>query len=66
MDKQHPHFGATYKISRQRDGSFAVEVVFSAGPRVNVKGFASEALAETIESLCASHGAAFGQSQNNP
>jgi hydrogenase maturation factor HypF (carbamoyltransferase family) len=45
MDRQHPHFGATYKIARQIDASFVVEVTFPTAPLVNVKGFATEALA---------------------
>lgn len=45
MDKQHPHFGATYKVSRQADDSFGVEVTFPVAPRVNVTGFASEEMA---------------------
>ena len=47
MDKQHPHFGATYKVTRQIDASFAVEVTFPTAPLVSVKGFATEALAAT-------------------
>jgi hypothetical protein len=42
MDRQHPHFGASYKIVRQTDNSFAVEVTFPIAPPVNMTGFASE------------------------
>jgi hypothetical protein len=45
MDRQHPHFGATYKIARQIDGSFGVEVTFPSAPFVTVAGFATEGLA---------------------
>jgi hypothetical protein len=45
MDKRHPHFGATYKIARQIDDSFGVEVKIPGVPSVNVKGFATEILA---------------------
>jgi hypothetical protein len=45
MDKQHPHFGATYNIARQIDGSFGVEVTIPGAPLVNVTGFGTEGLA---------------------
>ena len=45
MEKQHPHFGATYKVTKQVDASFAVEVTFPTAPFVNVTGFGTEALA---------------------
>ncbi len=45
MDKQHPHFGATYKIARQIDGSFAVEVTIPGANLVNVTGFGTEGVA---------------------
>ena len=45
MDKQHPHFGSTYKIVRQIDGSFGVEVTIPTAPLVNVTGFGTEGLA---------------------
>ena len=45
MDKQHPHFGATYKIARQIDNSFGVEVAIPGIDLVNVTGFATEELA---------------------
>ena len=45
MDKQHPHFGATYKIARQVDGNFGVEVTIPSAPLVNVTGFDTEGLA---------------------
>jgi hypothetical protein len=45
VDKQHPHFGATYKIARQTDHSFGVEVTIPGARLVNVMGFATEELA---------------------
>ena len=42
MDKQHPHFGATYKIARQFDNTFGVEVTIPGTRLVNVTGFATE------------------------
>ncbi|MGH7969364.1 MAG: hypothetical protein ACREIC_11620 [Limisphaerales bacterium] len=45
MDKEHPHLGATYKIAREINDTFAVEVTFPRAPLVNVKGFATEKLA---------------------
>ncbi len=45
MEKQHPHFGATYRIARQFDGSFGVEVTVPGAPLVNVTGFGTEVLA---------------------
>jgi hypothetical protein len=45
VDKQHLHFGATYKIMRQLDGSFGVEVMLPSAPFVTVTGFGTEGLA---------------------
>ena len=45
MEKQHPHFGAAYKVTREIDSTFSVEVTFPTAPLVNVTGFATEALA---------------------
>ena len=45
MEKRHPHFGATYKIVRRPDASFAVEVAIPGSAMVNMTGFATEALA---------------------
>lgn len=42
MEKQHPHFGATYKIAEQIDGSFGVEVTIPGAPLVNVTGFGTK------------------------
>jgi hypothetical protein len=39
MDKQHPHFGASYKIAQQPDGGFGVEVTIPDTQPVNVTGF---------------------------
>ena len=47
MDKQHPHFGATYKIAQQTDNTFGVEVTIPGAPLVNVTGFATHVLAES-------------------
>ena len=44
-NKQHPHFGATYKIANQADGTFEVEVIIPGDQAVSVKGFVSEARA---------------------
>jgi hypothetical protein len=45
MDRQHPHFGATYRIAQHLDGSFGVEVTIPGAPLVNVTGFGTEGLA---------------------
>lgn len=45
MGRQHPHFGATYKIARKIDDSFGVEVTIPGAHTVDVTGFATEALA---------------------
>jgi hypothetical protein len=45
VDKQHPHFGATYKIVRLIDDTFGVEVTIPGAPFVNVTGFGTEGLA---------------------
>jgi len=45
MDKQHPHFVATYKIARLTDGTFAVGVTIPGMELINMPGFASEELA---------------------
>ena len=42
MDKQHPHFGATYKIARHTDDTFRVGVTIPGRDVVNVPGFPSE------------------------
>jgi hypothetical protein len=46
MDKQHPHFGATYEISPLPDGSFEVEVSIPNTRPVKVTGFDVRASAE--------------------
>ena len=45
MEKQHPHFGATYRIAQQPDGGFGVEVTAPGAAPVNVTGFGTEILA---------------------
>lgn len=47
MDKQHPHFGATYEIARLTDDTFAVGVTIPGTHSVNVPGFASKELANS-------------------
>jgi hypothetical protein len=42
MDKQHPHFGATYEIARHTDDTFGVRVTVPGTQLVNVPGFPSE------------------------
>jgi hypothetical protein len=46
MDKQHPHFGASYKIARLTDDTFGVGVTIPGTQLVNVPSFASEELAK--------------------
>jgi hypothetical protein len=45
MDKQHPHFGATYKIAGQIEGGFGVEITIPGAQLAKVMGFATEELA---------------------
>ena len=45
MDRQHPHFGATYEIARHTDDTFRVGVTIPGMQVVNVPGFRSEDLA---------------------
>ena len=45
MDRQHPHFGASYKIAERADGSFGVEVTIPDTHPVNVTGFGTQELA---------------------
>jgi hypothetical protein len=45
MDKQHPHFGATYRTIPETDGTFCIEVTIPGAPMVKVTGFSTEALA---------------------
>ena len=46
MDKQHPHTGATYRITLQSDGSFGIEVSIPDSLPTMITGFATEAAAE--------------------
>lgn len=46
MDKQHPHFGATYRTIAEIDGTFFIEVKIPGAPLVKVTGFRTEALAD--------------------
>jgi hypothetical protein len=47
MDKEpHPHKGATYRLVRQRDGSFGVKVSILGNHPTVVTGFATELAAE--------------------
>jgi hypothetical protein len=52
MDRQHPHFGATYEIARHTDDTFGVGVTIPGTQLVNVRGFASE---ETAKAWVANH-----------
>ena len=45
VDKRHPHFGATYKIAREIDGGFGVEITIPGTQLAKVTGFATEELA---------------------
>ena len=45
MDKQHPHFGAEYKIAQLTADTFDVGVTIPGAQSVNVSGFASEEMA---------------------
>jgi hypothetical protein len=46
MDRTHPHTDATYRIIRQEDESFAVEVTIPGTYPTTVKSFASAGDAE--------------------
>ena len=52
MDKQHPHFGATYEIARHSDDTFRVGVTVPGTQLVNVRGFTSE---ETAKAWVVNH-----------
>ena len=45
MDKQHPHFGATYRTIPETDGAFCVEATIPGASMVKVTGFRTAALA---------------------
>ncbi len=45
MDKQHPHFGATYKTLVQANGTYNVEVAIPGSAVVVVSKFKTEAAA---------------------
>jgi hypothetical protein len=45
MGKQHPHLEARYKIARQIDGGFGVEITIPSTQLAKVTGFATEELA---------------------
>lgn len=45
MDKQHPHFGATYKTVVQTNGTFDVEVTVPGSAVVVISKFKTEAAA---------------------
>ena len=45
MDKQHPHFGATYKTVVQANGTFDVEVTVPGSAVVVVSKFKTDAAA---------------------
>jgi len=45
LDKQHPHFGATYKTLVQANGTYNVEVAIPGSAVVVVSKFKTEAAA---------------------
>jgi len=58
MQKQHPHFGATYRIVPLEDATFAVEVSIPERPPTTITSFVSHAAAETWIANHKSHVAA--------